>query len=399
MQIKDKKILVLSKIYNEEDVEIEELKELILTAEGNFCSFINQINDEINTATYFGKGKLEFIKNVASELGVECVQIAEDITPVQLSNLIDYLEVPVMDRTMLILEIFNMRATTHIAKLQVELAEKSYMYPRLKSLRDNYDREGGSGKTRGKGEQKLELDRRNYRDKVNELKRNLKELKKKEELKSKKRIASSIPLVAMIGYSNVGKSTILNKLIEHSNGDEKLKVYADDKLFATLEPSSRLIKLSTGKSFILSDTVGLISNLPHGLVEAFSSTLQVVKDADLILEIRDISNENLYRETETTNMVLDELKVIDNKRIIFYNKKDLIENNSSVFAISALNDDDIKKLISIIEERLFGKLIKVTKKFVYEETKEMFNYANDLIDSKIIYEDDFILVEGFVYEK
>ncbi len=401
MLIKDENIMLIAIDDSEDSFLQKENRELIKSAGGNVVATGIQKNREIKPAMYFGTGKLEYFKNIASELNVNTIVVGHEISPSQLSNLVSFFDLAVMDRNMLILELFSQRAKTAFGKLQVELANKEYILPRLVGAGKNMDRQAGVHGMRGAGEQKLELDRRRLRASIDSLKIKLKEQRKVEEAKSKRRINSSIPIVSLVGYSNTGKSTILNKILEKCGRGEDAKVYADDRLFATLDTSAREIELPHGAKIILTDTVGLISNLPHQLVEAFSSTLDEIKYADLLLHVMDISNENLDVEIDTMNNLMEDLNLLDKDIIKVYNKIDKTEHlkfkDDGFMTISAFNDDDIDRLCLKIEEVLFGKVKKHKRHFDFKDQSLMDEYIRNNKVIEINYDEDGAEVIAFEY--
>ena len=399
--IKDKNVMLIAIDYSEDSFEQKENRELIKSAGGNVVLTGIQKNKEIRPAMYFGSGKLDYFKNISQELNVDTIVVGHEISPSQLSNLVDFFDLQVMDRNMLILELFRQRAKTSFGKLQVELANKEYMLPRLIGAGKNMDRQAGVMGMRGAGEQKLELDRRRLRASIDSLKRELANQVKVEETKAKRRIRSSIPIVSLVGYSNTGKSTILNRIMELSGREDSTRVYADDRLFATLDTSAREIDLPNGAKIILTDTVGLISHLPHQLVKAFSSTLDEIKYADLLVNVMDISNENLHIEEETMANLLREMNLGNKKILKVYNKIDKTEHarfkDHGDLTISAFNNEDINKLLLKIEESLFGKVKKVKKHFSFDNQASMDEYikANKILE--INYDEDGAEVVALEY--
>lgn len=372
--------------FSDETFEQKENRELIKSAGGKVLATGIQKNREIKPAMYFGSGKLEYFKNICQELNIDTVVVGHEISPSQLSNLVDFFDLQVLDRNMLILELFSQRAKTSFGKLQVELANKEYMLPRLIGAGKNMDRQAGVTGMRGAGEQKLELDRRRLRASIDSLRRELANQVKVEETKAKRRKRSAIPIVSLVGYSNTGKSTILNRILELSGKENSAQVYADDRLFATLDTSAREVELPHGAKIILTDTVGLISHLPHQLVDAFSSTLDEIKYADLLVNVLDISNENLHIEEETMAKLLKDLNLGNKKILKVYNKIDKTDHGDfkedGDLNISAFDDGDINKLLLKIEERLFGKIEKVNRKFSFDSQADMDEYikSNKVLD-------------------
>lgn len=388
MDFKDKKAIIIANDISEDSPRQKENIELVKSLGAEVISVLIQNIQRINPKYYFGSGKIEYFSNISSELKADFVVVCEDLSPRQLQNVKDEFDMLVIDRNQLILELFNQRATTAFGKLQVELATLSYMYPRLRGMRKDMDRQFGVMGMRGAGEQKLELDRRVLRKRIDKLKEDVKAAQVVLDTKSKMRTESSIPIVSLIGYSNTGKSTLLNRIIELSGADEEKRVYADDRLFATLDTHARRIELLHGGEIILTDTVGLISALPHQLVDAFRSTLSEIKSADLLVQVLDISNKNLDVEIETTEELIKELGLGDKKIIKVYNKADKVTDKhiyaDADMVISAYNDGDVLGLLTAIELELYGEAVEETKFFPYSEAKELslFMEKNRIISKK-----------------
>lgn len=388
MDFKDKKAIIIANDISEDSPRQKENIELVKSLGAEVISVLIQNIQRINPKYYFGSGKIEYFSNISSELKADFVVVCEDLSPRQLQNVKDEFDMLVIDRNQLILELFNQRATTAFGKLQVELATLSYMYPRLRGMRKDMDRQFGVMGMRGAGEQKLELDRRVLRKRIDKLKEDVKAAQVVLDTKSKMRTESSIPIVSLIGYSNTGKSTLLNRIIELSGADEEKRVYADDRLFATLDTHARRIELPHGGEIILTDTVGLISDLPHQLVDAFRSTLSEIKSADLLVQVLDISNKNLDVEIETTEELIKELGLGDKKIIKVYNKADKVTDKhiyaDADMVISAYNDGDVLGLLTAVELELYGEAVEETKFFPYSEAKELslFMERNRIISKK-----------------
>ncbi len=388
MDFKDKKAIIIANDISEDSPRQKENIELVKSLGAEVISVLIQNIQRINPKYYFGSGKIEYFSNISSELKADFVVVCEDLSPRQLQNVKDEFDMLVIDRNQLILELFNQRATTAFGKLQVELATLSYMYPRLRGMRKDMDRQFGVMGMRGAGEQKLELDRRVLRKRIDKLKEDVKAAQVVLDTKSKMRTESSIPIVSLIGYSNTGKSTLLNRIIELSGADEEKRVYADDRLFATLDTHARRIELPHGGEIILTDTVGLISDLPHQLVDAFRSTLSEIKSADLLVQVLDISNKNLDVEIETTEELIKELGLGDKKIIKVYNKADKVTDKhiyaDADMVISAYNDGDVLGLLTAVELELYGEAVEETKFFPYSEAKELslFMEKNRIISKK-----------------
>lgn len=403
MDFKDKKAVIIANDISEDSPRQKENIELVKSLGAEVISVLIQNIQRINPKYYFGSGKIEYFSNISKELKADFIVVCEDLSPRQLQNVKDEFDMLVIDRNQLILELFNQRATTAFGKLQVELATLSYMYPRLRGMRKDMDRQFGVMGMRGAGEQKLELDRRVLRKRIDKLKEDVKAAQVVLDTKSKMRTDSSIPIVSLIGYSNTGKSTLLNRIIELSGADEDKRVYADDRLFATLDTHARRIELPHGGDIILTDTVGLISNLPHQLIDAFRSTLLEIKKADLLVQVLDISNKHLDVEVETTENLIKELGLGDKKIIKVYNKADKVVDKhiyaDADMVISAYNDGDVRSLLKAIELELYGEAVEDTKFFPYSEAKELslFMENNQIISKK--YSDEGTVVTYTKYLK
>ena len=332
-----------------------------------------------NTSTYLGKGKLEELKNLVDVVNPNLVIFYDDLSPVQLKNITDYLSCEVLDRTMLILEIFKIRAKTKEASLQVEIANLNYSLPRLIGLHNNLSRTGGggggaSGARRGSGETKLELDRRHIERKIQKAKTELEDIVKSRQTSRKSRDASGIKTVAFVGYTNAGKSSTINTLLRmYRTPDIDKQVFVKNMLFATLETSTRAIKLPNNKEFLITDTVGFVSKLPHYLVESFKSTLEEIKEASLIIHVIDSTSPYMELQIETTNTVLKELGVKDIPILYAYNKVDLLPNKMFVnnklnpsIMLSSITLEGYDVLCKSIEDTLFPDFVTCTLLLPFE---------------------------------
>lgn len=330
---------------------LEELNELAKTAGALVVGKVRVRRRTIDNATYVGSGKANELSLMGSELEADLFIFDDELSAIQLRTLEETLGARVIDRTTLILDIFASRATSREGKLQVELAQMRYRLPRLIGQGQVLSRLGGGIGTRGPGEKKLEIDRRRIRRRVFELETELSEIEKQRGLRRESRKANRIPLVALVGYTNAGKSTMLNALTDSN-------VLAEDKLFATLDPVVRKITLSGGTEALLSDTVGFINKLPHDLVEAFKSTLEEVSNSDLILQVVDISCPYHEKQMRVVDGVLESLHAADIPRIIVFNKADAIAScdlpaeSESRLNVSALRGTGIEKLLSAVELKL-----------------------------------------------
>ncbi len=327
------------------EVSIRELEELASTAEAEVVGTVIQKRPSYDPATCMGSGRLEELKEQLEILKAELVIFDHELTGVQVRNIEDILDIRVIDRTTLILDIFAQRARTKEGKLQVELAQQKYRLPRLTGMGTALSRLGGGIGTRGPGETKLETDKRHIRKRISYLEAELEELKKHRDFSRSRRKKDGVLCAAIVGYTNVGKSTLLNALTDAG-------VLAENKLFATLDTTSRSIELPDGRSVMLIDTVGLIRRLPHNLVEAFKSTLEEAASADVILNVQDLSSPERQEQAEVTEQLLTELGCGDIPKINVMNKLDIALDADTVF------EDDSTVLISAREQRGFDRLLE-----------------------------------------
>lgn len=349
------------------DSSMDELEELVKAAGGTVEGRIIQPRERQDVAFYVGKGKVDEIALYVDELEIDTVVFNDELKGSQIRNLEEKINRKIVDRTGLILDIFANRATSKEGKLQVELAQLKYRLPRLVGFRDYLSRTGGGIGTRGPGEQKLELDRRHILEKISDIQRQLKELDKVRTVKRKKRRNNDIPIIALVGYTNAGKSTLLNSLIRTDEDyTEEKEVFTKNMLFATLETSLRKSTLPNGRDFLITDTVGFVNKLPTHLIEAFKGTLEEVEYADLLLHVLDVTNEDLEIQTVTTMNILRDLKVSDKPIITVLNKVDQGDIEEIAYQIpdpkvfiSAKNGYNLDKLLDMIEENLPQKYFKV----------------------------------------
>lgn len=319
----------------------------------------------INKGLYIGTGKVAEVKAEAERLEAAVVIFDNALSPMQLRNLQQELEIEVIDRTALILDIFSSRAQTREAKMQVEIARLQYMLPRLAGLRTSLGRQGGGSglSNKGAGEKKIELDKRRIEHRMSELRKELETISQERQTQRKQRMQSGIPRVALVGYTNAGKSTLLNVMIEEYVGDDSKKVLEKDMLFATLDTTVRKIMPKNHKPFLLSDTVGFIERLPHNLIKAFRSTLEEAKYADLLLEVIDFSDENYKEHMKVTEQTLIEVGAEGIPIIYVFNKADLVgisipaTKEDRIF-MSAKSKIGLEELIQLIEEVLFQDYIE-----------------------------------------
>ncbi len=361
----EKAIVVAVKLQKDEHFEygLEELHNLAHALNVEVVGEITQNLTKVTSSHYVGTGKVEEIRNFYDEAGANLVIFNDELSPSQIRNLEKDLDCKVIDRTMLILDIFARRAKSNEAQMQVELAQLQYMLPRLVGLRASLGRQGGGTgggfKNRGAGETKLELDRRKIEDQIAKIKRDLEHVKDQRETQRKQRKKNAIPTVSLVGYTNSGKSTIMNQLLLKVGQEDSKQVFEKDMLFATLETSVRQIKLEDQKEFLLTDTVGFVSKLPHHLVKAFRSTLEEARDANLLLHVVDVSNDEHRYMMDVTNKTLLDVGVEDVPTIFVYNKSDLAElkypyvSGENIW-ISAKEGAGLDELLEIIKKHIFS---------------------------------------------
>lgn len=357
---------------------MEELAGLARACYMEPVGMITQNMDFINKGLYMGTGKVQELKEAAQMLDAGLIIFNDTLTPSQLRNLQEEINKPVMDRTSLILDIFEKRARTREAKLQVESAKLQYLLPRLVGMHEALTRQGGTSgsmSSRGAGEKKLELDRRRIEHRISELNRELKEISGEREVQRKKRQNSRLPLVALVGYTNAGKSTIMNAMIDRFVQDEEKKVLEKDMLFATLDTTVRRIDTGNNRDFLLSDTVGFIHKLPHGLVKAFRSTLEEIMDADLLLQVVDCSDAHYREQMATTQETLKELGAGDIPMLIVFNKADKAQNKIAYprvnsedrIYISAKETGSMELLVKVILDRIYADFVEINLLIPYEK--------------------------------
>ena len=343
---------------------MEELAGLANAAGIEVIGEMTQYLDRFNSATLIGSGKVEELKELCKNMEADLVIFNDELSGMQLRNIEDAVGVKVIDRTILILDIFADRAVSKEGKLQVELAQLQYRMPRLLGFGKSLSRLGGGIGTRGPGEKKLETDRRHIKSRMDEIKKELEEIKAGRSVQRAKREKSELPVVALAGYTNSGKSSLMNRLLSMEDREEK-KVFEEDMLFATLDTAQRLITLDDNKSFILIDTVGFVSRLPHTLVDAFKATLEEVTMADLIVHVVDASFPEKDFHIEVTERVLSDLGAADRESIIAFNKIDLVpgfeplEYGQKAVCISCKTGQGIEALLEMIKAKLFSDMKEV----------------------------------------
>ena len=368
-EIVEKVILLGVDVGDDTKESVKELADLVDTAGAIVLDSIIQTRERIHPGTYLGKGKIEEVKERVMELDATGVVCDDELTPAQLRNLEDLLDTKVMDRTMVILDIFAKRATTSEGKIQVELAQLKFSAARLVGLRNSLSRLGGGIGTRGPGEKKLEMDRRLIHERISQLKAELKKVENHREIIRKSRDENLAFNVAIVGYTNAGKSTLLNKLTDAG-------ILAEDKLFATLDPTTRKLKLGSGQEILVTDTVGFIRKLPHHLIEAFKSTLEEAKYANLLIHMVDAANEEATSQMLVVYDTLRSLDVVDKDIITIFNKTDLMEEGMELprdfhadkfLKMSAKTGEGIDELKNTIEDILQKQRVYLEHVFSYKD--------------------------------
>lgn len=369
-EIEEKVILVGVSEQEGDDAEdsVTELAELVKTAGATVVGTLIQKRETIHPGTYVGTGKVEEIALLIAQTGATGIVCDDELSPAQLRNLENMLDTKVMDRTLIILDIFAARATTSEGKIQVELAQLKYRLSRLSGLGKTMSRLGGGIGTRGPGEKKLEIDRRLINDRIAQLNRELKEVVKHREITRAKRAKSEVPVVAIVGYTNAGKSTLLNHLTD-------AEVLEEDKLFATLDPTTRMLELDGHQQVLLTDTVGFIRKLPHHLIEAFKSTLEEAKYADYIFHVVDASNLQMDKQMHIVYETLDHLGVKNKKRVTLFNKMDQRTEEEPlqdfradhILQISAANNQGLDEIKALLQEMLREDKVYIERVIPYAQ--------------------------------
>lgn len=397
-EIVEKVILLGVDVGDDTKESMKELAELVDTAGATVLDSIIQSRERIHPGTYLGKGKIEEVRERIERLDATGVVCDDELTPAQLRNLEDLLDTKVMDRTMVILDIFAKRATTSEGKIQVELAQLKFSAARLIGLRSSLSRLGGGIGTRGPGEKKLEMDRRLIHERISQLKSELKKVESHRELIRKSRDENLAFNVAIVGYTNAGKSTLLNKLTDAN-------ILAEDKLFATLDPTTRKLKLGSGQEILVTDTVGFIRKLPHHLIEAFKSTLEEAKYANLLVHMVDASNEEASSQMLVVYDTLRSLDVVDKDIITVFNKTDLIKEGEElprdfhadkILKMSAKTGDGIEDLKKTIENILQNQRVYLEHIFSYKDAGKIALIRKFGEIKSEEYKDDGILIKAYI---
>ena len=405
-EMEERVILVAVSTSDHDDTEksLDELEELAKTAGAVTVGRVIQNLDQVHAGTYVGKGKLDEIKELIWETQATGVICDDELSPAQLGNMEDALEIKVMDRTLIILDIFAGRASTNEGKIQVELAQLKYRQSRLTGLGKSLSRLGGGIGTRGPGERKLEMDRRLIKDRIAQLNRELKDVMRHREVTREQRSRNNIPVVAIVGYTNAGKSTLLNYLTGAG-------VLEEDQLFATLDPTTRNLKLPSKQEVLITDTVGFIRKLPHHLIQAFRSTLEEAKYADIILHVVDASNPQVDEQMYIVYETLQNLDVKNKPIITAFNKQDKVVGApilrdfkaDHIVRISAKHGTGVDELLNTIEDVLRAQKVYIEKVYPYAEAGkiQLIRKYGELLEES--YRDDGIFARGYVpgeiYEK
>ena len=376
---------------------LDELGELVKTAGAEVAGQMIQLRDAVHPGTYIGSGKLDELKWLVWEKEADGIVCDDELSPSQINNLEEVLDCKIMDRTLVILDIFAARASTKEGKIQVELAQLKYRQSRLTGLGKSLSRLGGGIGTRGPGEKKLEMDRRLIKSRIAQLNRELADVRRHREVTREQRNRNHMPVCALVGYTNAGKSTLLNTLTGAS-------VLEEDKLFATLDPTTRVLNLPGGQKILLTDTVGFISKLPHNLIEAFRSTLEEAKYADVILHVADLSNPQMDEQMYVTYETLEELGVLNKTVITVFNKCDKAGDNLLIrdfksdvrVVVSAKTGQGLDTLKEILEDWIREQRMEIKRLYPYAEAGkiQMIRAYGEV--TKEEYQAEGIYIEGFV---
>lgn len=393
---------------DEATVSLEELRRLLETANGTLEGVVTQVRDKPDGRTYIGKGKIEELSDMIRATGAESVIFDTELTPVQIKIIEDELEgsVSVIDRSMLILDIFASHATSAEGRLQVELAQLKYTAPRLMGKGSQMSRLGGGIGTRGPGESKLEIDRRRLKTRIKSLEDDIERISAVRATQRASRERGGIPCCAVVGYTNAGKSTLLNKLADAG-------ILSEDKLFATLDPTTRKFALPSGKTVLLTDTVGFIRNLPHHLISSFKSTLDEAVYADVLIIVCDASDENLASQMEVTRTTLSELGAVAKPTLVVFNKCDAVKDPDVLMSlkrlssgadekcvfISALNGDGLDEFAASLEELIRGGKRMITLSIPHSDAGVLSTVYRIMENVSVEYTEDGMTVSALSDEK
>ncbi len=361
------------------DYSMEELRGLSESVGGEVLGLLIQKMEKINSSTFIGKGKVEELSCMCQNMGADTVIFNDELSGMQIRNLEEAIGVRVIDRTILILDIFASRATSKEGKLQVELAQLQYRMPRLIGFGKSLSRLGGGVGTRGPGEKKLETDKRHISRRMDDIRAELKQIKGTRNTQRAKREKSDIPVVALVGYTNAGKSAVMNSILCNTEKNDKI-VHSENMLFATLDVQQRNISLSDKKEFILIDTVGFVSKLPHTLVKAFKSTLEEVLYADLLVHVVDATYSNYQFQIDVTDNVIKEIGAGDKEKLIVYNKIDKLSEEiidmagEDFICVSAKTSENMEKLMEMIKAKIFAENVKAKLKIPFSRG-DIFSYV------------------------
>lgn len=395
MEYRDKAIIVGVNLGGDSFDTFDELFNLAAACNIEVVGSLTQNLNRINVQYYIGTGKVTELQQVVSEEGADAVIFDDELSPTQIRNLEERLDCRVLDRTVLILDIFDRRAKTREAQLQVEIARLQYMLPRLVGSNDSLGRQvGGSGvHNKGSGEKKIELDRRGIRERMKVLNAELADLVSKRRTQRKQRKRSEMPTVSLVGYTNAGKSTVMNYILKQFSPNVG-RVLQKDMLFATLETTVRNIKFMDNKSILLTDTVGFISKLPHHLVKAFRSTLEEVIESDLLIHVVDRSNPDYLEHIKVTEETLKDLGADEIPVIMLYNKTDLISDYEEVDGVyaSATNGKGIDQLVKHIKEEVFKDYVTCKMLIPYDKGDVLSHLMDKANVTETSYENDGTLI-------
>ncbi len=398
-EVEERVILVGVSTGEGDDTEqsLDELEELAKTAGAVTVGRVIQNREQIHPGTYIGTGKIAEVQQLAYEVEATGIICDDELSPAQLKNLEEELDLKVMDRTLIILDIFASRASTSEGKIQVELAQLKYRQARLVGLGSSLSRLGGGIGTRGPGEKKLEMDRRLIKSRIAQLNRELEEVKRHREVARSRRSRQSTAMIAIVGYTNAGKSTLLNTLTG-------AQVLEEDKLFATLDPTTRILELPSGQEILLTDTVGFIRKLPHHLIDAFRSTLEEAKYADIILHVVDASSPQMDQQMYVVYETLKNLGVTDKKIVTLFNKQDKMTENQShrdlkaekTIRISAKWGEGLGEVKQILEDLLNEKNVLIERFYDYRDAGviSLIRKYGQLLEEE--YRGDGIYVKAYV---